>query len=293
MSDEAGAGEVGPALLRRAVAPFLAAEAVVLEPPAEGSSARSAVPVDVAAIGTTAERAVKGELLARAIEAAGFVPGSAEARAGVDELLADRAWALGVVLSPWKRDIGVRCERLAPSAVATGVVDTLARTGAGVVGFNTNTWAAQTALEVLTGAVAPARLLVVGAGASARSVAAAVRRAWPETELVVAARSGSQAVAMAGEFGAGPATAGSAELRDGGFQVVVNATTWGETESSEQEPLGVDLSGILLPGVRLFDLNNRVGSLPTQALATGCVVQSGGLMQRVTNACRAALLSWL
>ncbi len=69
----------------------------------------------------------------------------------------------------------------------------------------------------------------------------------------------------------------------------MNTTTWGETEASETEPLGVDLAGVFKAGVRVFDLNNRIGTLPMQALQAGCAVLSGGLMQRVTNASRAAL----
>lgn len=248
-------------------------------------------PVGIAAIGTTAERAVRGELLPLAIRAAGFVPGRASAWSTPDELFSDSGWTLGVVLSPWKRDIGARCELLAQGARTTGVTDTVLRTRRGTVGFNTNSCAAQTALEVLAGGRAPARVLLVGAGASARSVAQAVGRAWPQAELVVAARRASEAAALAEQFPVRLAsTLDPARLRDGGCEIVVNATTWGETDASEQEPLGVDLSGILVAGVRLFDLNNRIGSLARQALAAGCVVQAGGLMQRVTNACRAALL---
>lgn len=295
MSATEGAGQ---GLFDAGARRFLATEAAVLRqdavpnggsPPVEAGGGQH--PVGIAAIGTTAERAVKGELLPLAIRAAGYIPGGATAWSTPDELFADPGWTLGVVLSPWKRDIGARCERLAHSARTTGVIDTVLRSGLGTVGFNTNTWAAQTALEVLAGGRTPARVLLVGAGASARSVAQAVSRAWPQAELVVAARSASQAAALADQF---PVRLASmldpAELRDGGCQVVVNATTWGETDASEQEPFGVDLGGILVAGVRLFDLNNRIGSLATQALAAGCVVQVGGLMQRVTNACRAALL---
>ena len=70
----------------------------------------------------------------------------------------------------------------------------------------------------------------------------------------------------------------------------MNTTTWGETDTSEAEPFGIDLAGVFLPGGRLFDLNNRISGLQHQALACGCAVISGSVMQRVTNACRAALL---
>ena len=73
--------------------------------------------------------------------------------------------------------------------------------------------------------------------------------------------------------------------------VVVNTTTWGETEASEAEPLGIDLDGVLQTGCAFFDLNNRVGTLAVQALQAGCAVISGTVMQKVTNASRAALVA--
>jgi shikimate dehydrogenase len=289
-----GAG-LGPGLLERGVRRFVEAELPHLSigatrPP---SGPAPGTPVDIAAIGTTAARAVRGELLAHAVTGAGYLLRSTEDRPDPAGLLADATWQLGVALSPWKREIGAHCDVLAPSASITGVVDTVVRTPTGTVGFNTNTWAALSALETLTGAVPPARILLLGSGASARSVALAVGRAWSACELVIAARSPGPAKALAEAFGARLFGEGTVESeRPGGYAVVVNTTTWGETEASEQEPLGIDLEGILLPGVGLFDLNNRIGALPNRALAAGCVVVSGAVMQRVTNATRAALLGY-
>ncbi|HWE65973.1 MAG TPA: hypothetical protein VG298_04955 [Acidimicrobiales bacterium] len=249
--------------------------------------------VDIAAIGTTAARAVRGELLAQAVAAEGFTLGTTEPRADPDELFEDMSWQLGVVLSPWKLEIGDRCAALAPSARATGVVDTVLRTSIGAVGFNTNTWAAMSALETVAGGAVPGRVLFLGAGASARSVALAVSRAWPSSEIVIAARSRGAAEALAAMYGGqlfGDVAHG--EAGSPGWDVVVNTTTWGETEESEAEPMDIDLEGVFTPGGRLFDLNNRIGALQHQALAAGCAVVSGGVMQRVTNASRAALLAY-
>jgi shikimate dehydrogenase len=246
--------------------------------------------VNVAAIGTTAAKAVRGELLARAIVAQGFVLDSANARATPDELFDDQLWQLGVALSPCKKEIGERCDALAPSARATGVVDTVLRTEVGAVGFNTNTWAAMSALELLTGNTTPSRFLLLGSGASARSVALAIERGWPRSELVVAARTRASAAQLAGDFGARIYGEGDDEPASLVWDVVVNTTSWGETEDSEAQPLGIDLEGVFAPGGRLFDLNNRISALQHQALAAGCAVMSGSVMQRVTNASRAALL---
>ncbi len=244
--------------------------------------------VAVAGIGTTASKAVRGALLAEALADRGYAVSSATPHASPAELMADPTWQLGVVLSPWKRDIGAHCDHLAPSAKKTGVVDTILRTGAGTVGFNTNTWAAQSALEFLLGGATPKNVLLLGSGASARSVALAVRRAWPECQILVAARSLEGAEALASEF---PGLA-AREVSSGSPDVVVNTTTWGETEPSEAEPMGIDLDGVFQPGCAFFDLNNRVGSLPLQALQAGCAVISGAVMQRVTNASRAALMAF-
>jgi shikimate 5-dehydrogenase len=110
----------------------------------------------------------------------------------------------------------------------------------------------------------------------------------------LAARSGA---VLADERLAGGKVAQSTDvaLRSDGtaaapVDVVVNTTTWGETEASEAEPIGIDLAGAFGPGVRLFDLNNRIGALAIRALESGCIVASGAIMQRVTNAARAALL---
>jgi shikimate dehydrogenase len=250
--------------------------------------------VAIAGIGTTAPKAVRGTLLAEALEALGYPVASATPYGSPAELMADRSWQLGVVLSPWKRDVGAHCDRLAPSAALTGVVDTVLRTPVGTFGFNTNTWASLSALELLLGGTEPQGILILGSGASARSVALAAQRGWPACPITVSARSVEGALALARQF---PAVAvagpGGGEVPAGPApDVVVNTTTWGETEASEAEPLGIDLDGVLRAGARVFDLNNRVGALPVQALSSGCAVLSGGLMQRVTNASRAALLAY-
>ncbi len=250
-------------------------------------------PVNIAAIGTTAPRAVNGELLSRAITARGYLLAAKTALSSPDELFDEPAWQLGVVLSPWKREVGARCDALAPSALSTGVVDTILRSSVGTIGFNTNTWSAMSALEVLTGEAQPAWLLMLGAGASARSVALAVGRRWPECAVVIAARSRRAAEDLARGCGGQllEDLDGRAPSR-GVWNVVVNTTTWGETDSSEAEPFGIDLEGVFQPGGRLFDLNNRISGLQHQALTAGCAVVSGGVMQRVTNASRAELLPY-
>ena len=156
-----------PGIIRDGVARFLSSEV-------ENQDVQNAVPllgklaadrlvadgegrhVDIAGIGTTAPKAVRGELLASAIAERGFYLASATALSSPEELFEDTVWQLGVVLSPWKLEIGKRCDGLAPSALATGVVDSVLRNPLGTVGFNTNTWASMTALEVLAAGTARA-----------------------------------------------------------------------------------------------------------------------------------------
>jgi shikimate dehydrogenase len=73
-----------------------------------------------------------------------------------------------------------------------------------------------------------------------------------------------------------------------GADLVIHTTTIGETDDAT--PPAFDLAGAFAPGVRYFDLNNRTSALQTAALAAGCAVLAGALMQRVTNALRVALL---
>jgi len=260
--------------------------------PAGAGSGPAPGGVTVAGIGTTAGRALGGSLLRSALTAAGLDPVRTEAFDDPAALVADPRWQLALVLSPWKQQVGSCADSLSPSAQETGVIDTLVRHATGTRGVNTNAWAAQAALETLMGGLRPDRVLVLGAGGSSYSVALAARRAWPGVELLGTARdpdalarwaavTGATAVAPAdlvGHVGAeGPA-------------LMVNTTTWGETDASESSPFSFPFDDLTAPGNRFFDLNNRMSSLQGAALAAGMSVMSGTFMQRVTNACRVALL---
>ncbi|MDX6328221.1 MAG: shikimate dehydrogenase, partial [Streptomycetaceae bacterium] len=72
--------------------------------------------------------------------------------------------------------------------------------------------------------------------------------------------------------------------------LIINTTTWGETDASEAGEFAFPFEGLAAPGNGFFDLNNRTSSLQATALRAGMNVMSGTFMQRVTNACRAALL---
>jgi shikimate dehydrogenase len=240
--------------------------------------------LNVAAAGTLATPSLGSPLLDAAWRAAGIRVGDRTARADLDGLLAAPGWDLALILSPFKGQAAGRCDRLAPRAAATGVVDTLVRAGGEVVGYNTNSHAWAAAATRLMGSDVPERILVVGSGATARSVTFAALQAFPRARTGVAARSRAAAAALVSEH------AGSECVPDpGGFapSLIAHVTTVGEQD--DERRLGVPLDDALQPGTRVFDLTNRLSALQRQALAAGCVVMSGNLMQLLTNTLRAAL----
>lgn len=248
-------------------------------------------PIVIAGIGTTAAHALKGRLLhdallAEKVDLAGTVHFDSPV-----ELLGDSRWSLALVLSPWKQEVAPAIPTLTPSAAQTGVVDTIVRGAEGAVGVNTNSWASQAAMETLMGGRTPESVLVLGSGGSSNSVALACRRAWPQARLIGSARNTEALSTWARRFGAESSSpAALAELLgDESPSLLVNTTTWGETDVSEDAPFAFDLGRLTSPGNQFFDLNNRVSALQTSALQAGMNVMSGTFMQRATNACRAAL----
>ncbi len=201
------------------------------------------------------------------------------------DLVADDAWDMALVFSPHKRTTAELVGQLAPTAEATGVVDTLIRFGPEVHGFNTTSWAAQVVLEQFCGDAAPPSVLLLGAGASARSVLAAVRRSWGDaTEVTVTGRSAAS-LQMFGDVRAVSADAAGDERPS----LLVNCTAWGETPDSEQTAFELPFAEFLRPGLRFLDLNNRVSALQGQALSAGAQVMTGIAIRDANNVCRAAL----
>jgi shikimate dehydrogenase len=170
-------------------------------------------------------------------------------------------------------------------AATCGVVDTVLRGTEEAVGFNTNSYAAQAALRILVGKEPPARVLVAGTGASAKSVLWALSRMWYRPTVGIIGRSRERAARVAAAF------PGSVVVDDAvqfGPQLVVHATAVGERDDAE--PLGFDLANTFAPGVRLLDLTNRMNVLQRSAISAGCVTMSGMFMQLATNLLRVSLL---
>ena len=278
-------GDNGAATIREAVAHCVDEVGSV----SAGSAAPG--PTMIAGIGTTAAHALKGRLLHDALADQGVDLTGTRFFENPVELLKGSGWTLALVLSPWKQEVAAQVPTLTPSAAQTGVVDTIVRKPDGSVGVNTNSWAAQAAMETLMGGRTPASILVLGSGGSSNSVALACRRAWPAARLIGSARNAEALSVWAQRFGAEYASAAALadQLGSESPSLLVNTTTWGETDASEEAPFVFDFGRLTSPGNQFFDLNNRVSALQTSALQAGMNVMSGTFMQRATNACRAAL----
>jgi shikimate 5-dehydrogenase len=124
------------------------------------------------------------------------------------------------------------------------------------------------------------RVLLVGTGASARSVAYAISRWYPLARVGVYGRSLERATRLAETMSTAQFDLITAPARFGA-DVVVHATTVGEADDSIT--IGPEVEVALVAGVRVFDLTNRLSALQSSALARGCIVMSGNVMQRITN----------
>ncbi len=160
-----------------------------------------------------------------------------------------------------------------------------------MLGVNTNSWALAGAVCALLPGVAAPRVLILGAGGTTRSALLGLGRARPDAQLFVSARRAEAVTELTARFAVtGVKPADTPEIA---ATVIVNSTTWGETAESEASPFGFPLERLLRPGGVLLDLNNRRSRLQEAALAAGCAVMSGTLMQRITHACRAASARWV
>lgn len=241
---------------------------------------------EVAAVGTIAAEALAREGFRGQVSRALGAGARLRAYEDLESLAKSPSWALALVLSPHKREVAGMCDELAPTAAETGVVDTLVCIPGRVLGLNTNTYAAESALGQLLGAGSPKRALLAGTGATARSVLVAIRRLLPTTWVGVAGRSREKAARLAGEFGSADVVD---DPRAAGADLIINSTTVGQRD--DRDRIEFDLEGGFAPGVRFFDLTNRLSSLQAAAIAAGCVVASGVFMQRVTDGLRMGLLA--
>ncbi|MFN2376626.1 MAG: shikimate dehydrogenase [Candidatus Binatia bacterium] len=105
------------------------------------------------------------------------------------------------VTVPYKQDILRLVDRRTPAAAAIGAVNTIWRDGDEVVGDNTDATGFVEALRSHGSRIRGARVLVIGAGGSARAVLHALREGGA-ADIVLANRTPATARQLAREFGA-------------------------------------------------------------------------------------------
>jgi shikimate dehydrogenase len=131
------------------------------------------------------------------------------------------------------------------------------------------------------------RVAILGAGGAARGVIAPILERIP-AQLVIANRTEARAVALASEFAApGRVSGGSLDaLEQGGFDVVINATSSSTLGSALDLP-----PGAIAPGALVYDMAYGAAAAPflDQARASGAQV-SDGLGMLVEQAAEAFLL---
>ena len=210
-------------------------------------------------------------------------------RGELDSLRADSTWAMCMVLSPFKSPAGKFCDLISRTGTSAGAVDTLLRDDQRrIIGLNTNVYAAWAALAVMAVPARAHNCLILGTGATARSVALALHS---ETQGggpagAVWGRDRHRTAELAARYGLRAATEPAAHRWD----VVINCTTVGETPGSDDSAEAIpQLRSVLQPGVLFWDLNSRLSRLQAIALEAGCLVSSGRTMQRFVNKLRAYL----
>lgn len=245
-----------------------------------------AVPA-IAAVGTIASTVMASSTLAIPLAEGGLALGDIE-RLVVDspsDLVDNDTWQLALILSPHKQTSVAICASLSPRAVQSQVVDTIIRGPSGLAGLNANSFAISAAVQHFVGHEAPDQILIVGTGATARSSVVGLRASFPHADFGAIGRSSTRTQRFVDEVGIAERVGDVKSFRP---QLVIHATTVGERDDCAW--LDVDLSGILQPGVRVLDLNQRTTELQRRSLASGCATMSGGLVQLLTNVLRVAIL---
>lgn len=242
--------------------------------------------VRVSGVGTVVAAALQSTSLHHAFRSSEVGLRIVAPAGGPQELVDRRDWNLGLVLSPFKQDVLAYCDKLSRTAGESGAVDTLIRCGGRTWGLNTNAAAASATLKMLLGLQAPRRVLLIGTGASSRSLICALRRDYSEASVYIWGRSIDRVKALLHRW---PDLHHAVEPADAQADLVVNATTVGQV--TDDLPQNFTPVASLRPGVRFLDLNNRFGTLQERAVSAGCLVCSGTLMQGVTNAIRASIFS--
>lgn len=261
-------------------------EEVGLSMPAYDHS--SPASASIAALGDIASSILQSPLLLGAFAHYGVAPTASNAYRDMSAFWSDAAtWDLGLVVRPFKTSVRDLVDDVSPSAALAGSIDTIIRLGSRRVGVNANVWGIVASLQMLSGCASEI-VVILGAGSSARSAVLAVRHRWPSVRVYLAARNEAVAANTAREVKVEAIS--PAALSGLPVGLLINATSWGDTQDSELMPFELPFTELLAVGSSFLDVNIRRSSLQDQALARGCAVVSGVVMQTVTQLCRAALV---
>lgn len=195
-------------------------------------------------------------------------------RRALDDTFASlrRDRAAGNVTIPYKEDARARCDRLTPTAAASGAVNTFwtAPDGA-LVGDNTDVEGFMRAFGPLLREAPGRRVLVLGAGGAAAAVLLAMK-GWDAIAITVYARTMSRGNALIQRLDVAASVVDTPAEAAPNSDIVVNATPVGMQEGE----LPLD-PALLLPGTIVLDLVYRPGETDfvKAARARGCRASDG------------------
>jgi shikimate dehydrogenase len=191
------------------------------------------------------------------------------------------------VSHPFKQAVMPLLDALDPVAERIGAVNTIVNTDGRLVGHNTDWIGATRALEQALEGVRPlpgARVLLLGAGGAARAIAFGIRERGQRNNegafLAIANRDPKKAAALAADAGAEVLAWDDRVEKAPSFDVVVNATSLGQ---SDVDPSASALPAEALPtrpGSVVMDIVYKPIHTPllAAAAARGCTVVHGGQM---------------
>ena len=196
-------------------------------------------------------------------------------------LLRDLGLAGGSVTMPLKERVGDHLDRLDDVARAAGAVNTIVRRGDALEGANTDGLGAVRALRSVVD-LGQARVIVLGAGGTARAIAAALRDLGAAVALHN--RTVARAEAVARQLGISVV----GDPRHASFDVLVNATSVGlEADETPFVATGVLAGKVLLECVGQPEQTRLV----REAEAAGATVVTGRTLWLEQGAAQASL--WL
>ena len=168
------------------------------------------------------------------------------------------------VTAPFKKDIMEEVDHLDPAAIKIGGINTIARNGEGISGFNTDHIGVARSIEEIAGDLKGKRCVVLGAGGAGRAAAYGLLNKG--ARVVIANRTLEKAEHTAEQLGC------EAAALDGLRELVANADVLVSSLSSGVEVVKKDW---LHPGLVVLDANYKSSTLAKDAVNRGCPLAKG------------------